>query len=78
MIRIPEEGDECPHCYFGKLEYNIEGCTCFIIAPCSSCTNTELSCNDCGWEYEEYVGQEDKIVWEKRITPPVKLPRTCR
>ena len=68
-MRIPEEGDECPECYFGKLIYDIEGCTCFISPPCGVCTDTELSCDRCGWDYEEHVGKEDKIVWRKRITP---------
>lgn len=45
-----EEGGPCPCCK-GKLEYSQpENCSCHICPPCSQCTSTVLTCEDCGWE----------------------------
>ena len=48
----PEEGDECPECEEGKLIWPVvENCSCHINPPCSSCTDSKLTCEGCGWEY---------------------------
>lgn len=49
-----EEGDTCPECHEGKLDWVREGsCSCHICAPCSACTNKVLECNKCGYQPEE-------------------------
>jgi len=48
-----EEGDRCPECGEGILEYGpVENCTCFIVPPCAACVNNPLTCTECGWEEE--------------------------
>jgi len=51
MSRKYEEGDRCPYgdCD-GTLEYPpVENCSCHIVAPCSACTDSLLTCKICGW-----------------------------
>lgn len=49
-----EEGDTCPECDEGILEYRrVEQCTCHISPPCSACVNKPLMCNKCDYEPEE-------------------------
>ena len=53
-----EDGDKCPECRTGKVDWPpIEGCSCHINPPCSACTDRVLTCPECGWEDEppEYV-----------------------
>lgn len=50
-----EEGETCPNCDGGILEYHTEGCTCFIVAPCSACTNGVLKCGQCGWDTDDDI-----------------------
>jgi hypothetical protein len=53
-----EEGDKCVNeeCK-GIYEWGeVENCSCHINPPCSSCTDNELVCSECGfteycWEY---------------------------
>lgn len=46
-----EDGDECPSCFEGLLDYNTRGvCSCHLMAPCPSCTDVFLQCDCCGWE----------------------------
>ena len=49
-----EEGDICPECGKGILEYRrVEQCTCHINPPCSACVDKPLMCNECDFEPEE-------------------------
>ena len=49
-----EEGDKCPECREGKLEYVRDGdCSCHISAPCSACVSMALECNKCGYRPDE-------------------------
>lgn len=49
-----EEGNKCPKCFDGELEYIREGsCSCHISAPCSACVNKILECNKCGYQPDE-------------------------
>lgn len=46
-----EEGDECPFCEKGILEYGeVKDCSCHISAPCSGHTDQKLTCDYCGCE----------------------------
>lgn len=46
-----EEGDFCPVCAIGILEYSpVENCSCHINPPCSGCTDNNLKCLECGYE----------------------------
>jgi hypothetical protein len=49
------EGDPCPiEGCDGEMYYPpSENCYCFLVAPCSWCSDVELTCNKCGWEREE-------------------------
>ena len=50
---LHQEGDTCPECEKGKLEYPpTENCSCHINPPCDACVSIELTCNNCGWEDE--------------------------
>lgn len=48
-----EEGCVCPACNEGSLQYKPinedHGCSCHISPPCSYCTDTVLTCDDCGF-----------------------------
>ena len=46
-----EEGDECSQCD-GKMQIEVEGCSCHISPPCSACTGAPLVCDSCGYEQE--------------------------
>lgn len=49
-----EEGDICPECHKGVLEYSpVENCSCHINPPCSACTDRFLLCPDCNFEPDE-------------------------
>lgn len=49
-----EEGDKCPECHEGTLEYVRQGsCTCHISPPCSACVDKVLECTVCGYQPEE-------------------------
>lgn len=53
-----EEGDKCKECHKGLMEWpETENCSCHIHPPCSACTDTVLTCTECGHEDEppEYV-----------------------
>lgn len=48
-----EEGDDCPECPAGDLEYIRQGsCSCHINPPCENCVDAPLKCPECGWEDE--------------------------
>jgi hypothetical protein len=48
-----EEGDRCPECKDGILDWpKVENCSCHINPPCLSCTSSVLACLKCGWEEE--------------------------
>lgn len=48
-----EEGDFCPACKGGKIDWpQIENCSCFLDPPCVECTERRLTCSSCGWEDE--------------------------
>lgn len=48
-----EEGDTCPACETGELNYKPPvNCSCHLGgAPCSACTDAPLACDNCGQEY---------------------------
>lgn len=49
-----EEGDICPECTRGIMEYpEVENCSCHITPPCSACTGLKLTCDDCGMDEDE-------------------------
>jgi hypothetical protein len=53
-----DEGDDCPDCGKGRMEFAFPGeCGCFTCPPCWSCTNSYLECSECGWQPED----EDKM-----------------
>lgn len=46
-----EEGDMCPNCEEGAMEYPpTKNCYCHLSAPCSNCTDKVLTCYNCGYE----------------------------
>lgn len=50
--RTYEEGDVCPACGDGKLEYGeVENCSCHLCPPCNACVENPLVCNECGADY---------------------------
>lgn len=51
MTNQVEEGDKCPNCGEGALEFTTEGdCSCHISAPCNVCTDSFLMCPVCHWD----------------------------
>lgn len=49
-----EEGDRCPECTEGVLEYiRQDVCSCHINPPCFSCVDAPLGCPSCGCTWEE-------------------------
>lgn len=45
-----EEGQDCPECEDGVLEWNRrdgESCSCHINPPCSACVDSILTCTHC-------------------------------
>ena len=51
-IKEPEEGGKCPECREGEMHFPaVENCSCHICAPCSKCTDNQLTCKLCGWEF---------------------------
>ncbi|WP_137279257.1 hypothetical protein [Pseudomonas rhizoryzae] len=46
------EGDICGRdgCQGLIKDHPVDGCTCFICAPCSACTAERGYCPHCGWE----------------------------
>lgn len=45
------DGDTCPECNEGVLEYEpVVDCSCHISPPCNKCIDNPLVCNQCGWE----------------------------
>ena len=48
-----KEGQKCPCCEKGTLQFYSENCSCHISAPCSSCTRSDLKCDHCGDVFEE-------------------------
>ena len=49
------EGDICNReaCKGIIKEREVEGCTCHLNPPCSSCMEPRGYCDTCGWEDEE-------------------------
>jgi hypothetical protein len=46
-----EEGDSCPVCHHGKMDWPAtKNCICHINPPCSACTDKKLTCQSCGYE----------------------------
>ena len=48
-----EEGQECPCCEKGNLQFYSENCSCHLSAPCSSCTRSDLKCDHCDEVFDE-------------------------
>lgn len=49
-----EEGDKCPQCLEGTVEYvRQHDCSCHISPPCSACTDAPLTCDCCGETFED-------------------------
>lgn len=49
-----EEGDVCPNCGEGTLEYvTHEDCYCHSSPPCHYCIEQPLKCNNCGVRHEQ-------------------------
>lgn len=44
-----EDGGPCPCCDRALTIAEIENCSCHIYAPCSSCVDSRLVCEYCGW-----------------------------
>ena len=65
---ILEEGQTCPYCKEGQMEYpEVENCSCHINAPCANHTNIELECSECGFSEDEFYNTE----WNKQTTKDV-------
>ena len=48
------EGDICPSCHKGKMDYAApENCSCHIAPPCSSCMDRPLECSLCHFEVQQ-------------------------
>lgn len=47
-----EEGDRCPECHKGRIDWPPKNCSCHIDPPCCACTEARLLCSLCGWEDE--------------------------
>ena len=61
-----EEGQKCPECGDGRLEFQVvEGCTCFISPPCNACVTRPLVCDSCGEEFS--LAHEEIPALEKKI-----------
>lgn len=46
-----EEGDNCPKCKDGTMEYpDTVDCYCHVSPPCSHCMDKLLTCDNCGYE----------------------------
>ncbi len=58
-----EEHDKCPsHKCGGTLLFkDVEGCSCHINPPCSSCVDNPLVCDVCGWEDDDAPNHKDII-----------------
>jgi hypothetical protein len=68
-----EEGDDCPYCDYGKMEYpRVENCSCHINPPCSACTSNKLECTDCGFTEEDEV-PKTKV----HSVTPVNISKKC-
>lgn len=54
--RVPEPDEDAPRghrpkpCQGTMVIRDVEGCTCFISAPCNRCVNNPLTCDTCGEE----------------------------
>jgi hypothetical protein len=47
-----EEGQICPKCKDGTLQYQPSpDCYCHMVAPCSYCEDMPLTCDNCGAEF---------------------------
>jgi hypothetical protein len=72
-----EEGDVCPECLEGVLNYSpVRNCSCHINSPCSACTHRELECDKCGFvpDEPEYIDvpivlTEDTILSMREYKP---------
>lgn len=51
----PEEGDTCPSCKEGKMQFSEGRCQCPNMSnpPCSYCESGVLECDHCYYEWEE-------------------------
>ena len=58
------EGDLCPICGLGYLEYISINCSCHISPPCSSCVEAKLTCDKCKCNEDDIV---DDMNEEKRL-----------
>ena len=57
----------------GVIEEERLDCSCHISPPCHSCTNPQLSCPECGWEYEEPPYVPPSCVVPYVAPPPLEL-----
>lgn len=48
-----DEGDKCPECGGVLVVPETVNCSCHINPPCAACTEKLLTCDECGWEYED-------------------------
>ncbi len=56
---IYEEGQKCPECKEGILDYpKVQNCSCHINPPCSNCVDNKLTCEVCGWEEPEIINEQ--------------------
>lgn len=54
QIKNLDEGDECPKCGEGTLNYvPHEDCYCHNSPPCHYCTEQPLLCDNCGERHEQ-------------------------
>lgn len=62
-----EEGQRCPQCKEGSLQFTIAGaCSCHISPPCQACVDSFLLCDTCYW----MPGEEEE-------EPPIITPGTA-
>jgi len=51
-VEILDEGDPCPACNIGSMQFPpVENCSFLIAPPCSACVDNALRCDnpDCGY-----------------------------
>lgn len=77
QINELEPGDACPvdgcsgHMDIGE----VESCSCHISAPCSSCENSGLVCDDCGFDTAEDWKEERRLDAERQAEEEHQLAK---
>ena len=76
LLSALEEGDPCPHCGDGRLEFTAgPDCSCHLNPPCSSCVDDGLICGSCDWRKSDgapaewYTEQRMLLGLDKPVAP---------